>query len=259
MPLQEQFEKHGTWLFKNRGVLPLIILLIGMALYIRTKIYSETYFLNNTPYRFYYETFCLLISLFGFGIRVYTVGHTPANTSGRNTNNQVAETLNTTGVYSVVRHPLYLGNFFMWLGPALMTTNCWFIISFCLAYWIYYERIMFAEEQFLRRKFGEAYLLWAAKVPAFIPDFKKFIKPAIPFSWKKVLENEKSGLAATFIIFCAFDVTGNLIQHTTHYNYPVIILCILTLLLYVILKYLKKHPNLLHKYGRRSSSLPEVS
>jgi len=102
-----------------------------------------------------------LISLCGLAIRVYTVGHTPANTSGRNTAGQLAESLNTTGIYSLVRHPLYLGNFFMWLGVALLIANFWFVIAFVFAYWIYYERIMFAEEQFLRTKFGPTYVEWA--------------------------------------------------------------------------------------------------
>ena len=33
------------------------------------------------------------------------------NTSGRNTHDQVADSLNTSGIYSIVRHPLYVGNF----------------------------------------------------------------------------------------------------------------------------------------------------
>jgi hypothetical protein len=33
---------------------------------------------------------------------------------------------------------------------------------------------MFAEEQFLRKKFGALYTDWAAKTPAFIPSFAKF-------------------------------------------------------------------------------------
>ncbi len=99
-----------------------------------------------------------------------TVGFAPKNTSGRNTAaGQMADELNVTGIYSIVRHPLYVGNFFMWLGPVLFLRSVWFTIVFCLVYWLYYERIMFAEEQFLRRKFGDAYDKWSEKVKAFIP------------------------------------------------------------------------------------------
>ena len=250
MALQEEFEKQGVWLFRYRGVIPLVFLFIGAALFVRTEMYPEIFFLKETPYEIYYEMFCLFISLFGLYIRIYTVGHTPVNTSGRNTEKQVADTLNTTGIYSIVRHPLYLGNFFMWLGPAFLTGNIWFVVAFCLFYWIYYERIMFAEEQFLRRSFGEIYTDWAKNVPAFIPSFKNFKKPGLPFSWKKVLKKEKNGLAAIFLIFAAFDITGELIHAETNYNYFLIVACVLTGLMYLVLKYLKYKTSILNEQGR---------
>ena len=112
MSLQKEFEKQGAWLFRYRGVLPLIILFAGTIIYLDTIIYPDNLFLAKLYDTNYFENICLLISLFGLFIRVYTVGHTPVNTSGRNVDSQVADTLNTTGSYSLVRHPLYLGNFF---------------------------------------------------------------------------------------------------------------------------------------------------
>ena len=251
MALQEELEAQGQWLFKYRGTLPLIILLIGTGLYVRTEIYPQTFILEGTPYEIYFETFCLFISLFGLAIRVYTVGHTPQNTSGRNTTEgQVAEVLNTTGIYSIVRHPLYLGNFFMWLGPAMITGQFWFIIAFCFFYWIYYERIMFAEEQFLRRKFQTHYTNWAEKVPAFFPRFKNFVKPNVPFSWKKVLKKEKNGLLAVFLIFFFFDVIGDIIEHKPEKNYFLMAGLAISLVSYLILKYLKSRTTVLDEEGR---------
>jgi len=250
MALQEELEKQGIWLFRYRGTLPLFILVIGAFLYVRIKYIPGTFFLEETAWERPYEYVCLLVSLIGLGIRIYTVGHTPRNTSGRNVTEQIAETLNTTGIYSIVRHPLYLGNFFMWLGPGLLTGNFWFIVAFIFFYWIYYERIMFAEEQFLRRKFGTIYTDWAENVPAFIPRFKNFIKPEWPFSWKKVLKKEKNGLASVFVVFTVFNVAGELIQHKTDYNYFFIISCIICVVLYFILKYLKRRTAILDEEGR---------
>ena len=241
MALQEEFEKQGIWFFKHRSYLPLILLLIGFILYLRTEIKPGAFFLEETPYEFYYEAFCLFISLVGFSIRVYTVGHTPKNTSGRNTKEgQIADRLNTTGLYSIVRHPLYLGNFLMWIGLAMLTGNLWFIIVFCLLYWIYYERIMFAEEQFLRRKFGDRFLEWSKNVPAFIQKFKKFVKPDLPFNWKKVLKKEKNGLIALFFIFFVFDFSGEIVEKETHFNYFILIACILIGFGYIVLEFLQK-------------------
>ncbi len=58
----------------------------------------------------------MVISFFGLALRVIVVGHAPYGTSGRNTREQVADTLNTTGMYSIVRHPLYLANYLIILG-----------------------------------------------------------------------------------------------------------------------------------------------
>lgn len=251
MALQEEFEEQGIWLFKYRSFLPLVVLFIGTALYLRTEIYPETFILEETPYEIYYEMFALFISIIGLFIRVYTVGHTPKNTSGRNTKaGQVADSLNTSGIYSIVRHPLYLGNFLMWFGPAMVTGHFWFIVAFCFFYWVYYERIMFAEEQFLRRKFGLNYLEWSKNVPAFIPKFRNFRKSELPFSWKKVLKKEKNGLFALFLIFFAFDISGEIIENQTNYNYFLIAMCILTGLSYVVLKYLKKKTDVLNELNR---------
>lgn len=251
MALQEEMERQGNFLFKYRSYFPLLVLAIGIGLYLRTELYPETFLLKGTPYEIYYEMLALIISLAGLVVRVYTVGHTPKNTSGRNTKEgQVADTLNTTGIYSIVRHPLYVGNFLMWFGPAMLTGHFWFIVAFCLFYWVYYERIMFAEEQFLRRKFGETYLTWAEKVNAFIPDFRNFSKPNLPFSWKKVLKKEKNGLFALFLVFSVFDVTGEIIQQQSNYNYFLIAMCILTGISYGVLKYLKKKTTVLNELER---------
>jgi protein-S-isoprenylcysteine O-methyltransferase Ste14 len=251
MALKEEFEQQGNWLFRYRGVLPIIILFIGAYLYLQTEIHPEIFVLEGTPYEVYYEMACLLISLLGLSIRIYTVGYTPANTSGRNAAaGQIADSLNTTGIYSVVRHPLYLGNFLMWLGICFLTGNLWFIVAFCLLYWVYYERIMFAEEQFLSGKFGMVYTEWASKTPAFLPNFKLFVKPSLSFSYKKVLKKEKNGLLALLLIFCIFDLSGEWIERQESYNHFLIVACLLSIFAYCVLKYLKKKTCVLNEAGR---------
>lgn len=250
MALQEDFELQGNWLFKYRGTLPIIILCAGILVYIYTLNTWGT-FLENTAHLWkYYEILCLMVSLTGVFIRAYTVGHTPVNTSGRNTQNQVADSLNQTGIYSVVRHPLYLGNFFMWFGISLLTCNFTFIAIFILVYWLYYERIMYAEEQFLRGKFGTVYARWANNTPAFFPNFKLFVKPSLPFSWKKVLKKEKNGVFALFLIFTIFDSIGVWLKADSHSNYFLIFITILSGIAYCILKYLKKRTSVLNETGR---------
>lgn len=250
MALQEDFELQGNWLFKYRSILPIVILCAGILVYIYTIGTRGALSSGIIPYWKYYETLCLTIGLAGVFIRGYTVGHTPANTSGRNTQNQIADSLNRTGIYSIVRHPLYLGNFLMWLGISLLTCNAGFIAIFILIYWLYYERIMYAEEQFLREKFGTAYTQWADKTPAFLPNFKLFVKPSLPFSWKKVLKKEKNGIFALFLIFTVFDCIRFWLQGNTPCNYFLIAMSAISGMAYCILKYLKKRTQVLNEEGR---------
>ena len=56
------------------------------------------------------------IGLAGLAVRAVAVAYAPDGTSSRDTHRMRAPSLNTTGLYSVVRNPLYLGNGLMWLG-----------------------------------------------------------------------------------------------------------------------------------------------
>ena len=250
MALLEDFESKGNWLFRYRSFLPLSILGIGLLVHFFTIRDSGSTFYTILPYRTAYEYVCLAISLTGLFVRVCTVGYTPVGTSGRNTRKQVADSLNTTGIYSLVRHPLYLGNFLMWLGICLLTCDLGFILIFMLIYWLYYERIMYAEEQFLRRRFGAPYLTWAMHTPPFLPRFTAFAPPALPFSWKKVLKKEKNGIFALLLIFALFDGLRAWIQGDMHFNYLLTALAISSGIAYLILKYIKRHTQWLNEEGR---------
>ncbi len=57
-----------------------------------------------------YEFMCFTVSLKGIMVRIMAIGYIPKGASGRNTR-QKADDLNTTGMYSVARNPLYSGNY----------------------------------------------------------------------------------------------------------------------------------------------------
>ena len=239
MALQEDMRQQGNWLFKYRSYLPLFILVIGLALYILKELNLNFILGQETTYEFIYNFICLGIGLLGLYIRFHVVGYAAENTSGKNTAEQKADTVNSTGFYSIVRHPLYLGNFLMWLSAALLIANIWFILVFCLVYWVYYERIMYAEEAYLREKFGENYLNWANTVPAFFPRCKNYRKPSLPFNWMKAIKSEKNSFAALTLIFCLFDIIGQIITQRYNFNYVFIGLSVFSLLMYVVIKILK--------------------
>lgn len=203
MALVHEFENSGNWLFRRRSWLPLFLVFAGLAVMYFGK--SQKIAFNPAI-----ELLFLVISLFGETVRIVAVGFAAKNTSGRNTvQGQIADDLNTTGIYSLMRHPIYFGNFFMWLGPALFIRSWQFVMFFFLLYWLYYERIMFAEEQFLRRKFGEKYDNWSERVRAVIPRFNGFIPPSRPFALRDVLKREYNSFVNIFLIFLVLDIARN--------------------------------------------------
>lgn len=203
MALVHSFEKNGNTLFKYRGQIPVVLFLLSIpAIY-----FTDYQFIDSCEHLdLILLITCAVFSFAGQVIRAIAIGTSNKHTSGRNTKEQVAEALNTKGIYSTVRHPLYLGNYFMWIGIVMFTYNIWFILAVSLLFWLYYERIMFAEERFLERKFGQDYVDWSMKVPPFWPSMKNHIKTEIPFSMKTILRREYSGITATIIgfVFVAF-------------------------------------------------------
>ena len=160
MPLQEEFESLGNRFFRWRSYLPLFLGVLFIAALLSYR-HPEA---APHPGRAW-QMGCLLLSGLGLTLRCYTVGFAPRGTSGRNTRGQVAEVLNTSGMYSLVRNPLYLGNFLMWLGLALFIQVWWCTLIVVLCFTLFYERIIFAEEKYLREKFGAAFVTGPKRLP----------------------------------------------------------------------------------------------
>ncbi|MFN8164971.1 MAG: isoprenylcysteine carboxylmethyltransferase family protein [Bacteroidia bacterium] len=246
MALINSLEKDGNWLFKHRGQLPVVLFLLAIP-----AVFVTDYSNMSPGYTRCINYSAYVLSFLGFWVRSYTIGTTPRGTSGRNTEEQVAEQLNSSGIYSTVRHPLYLGNYLMWIGIVLFTKSISFTIIVSLMYWLYYERIMFAEERFLERKFGKAYLDWSDKVPAFIPRLSSFRKSSIPFSLKSVLRREYSGVLATVIgfVFVEFLITYK-IWRVYFVTRNWLILLAVTAVITLVLRSLKHYTSLLKEEGR---------
>jgi protein-S-isoprenylcysteine O-methyltransferase Ste14 len=245
MALVHEFENSGNWLFKRRSWLPVFMVVAGIIVMYLGNRQAILFDMRD-------ELIFLGVSLFGEIIRIMTVGFAPKNTSGRNTAlGQVADELNVTGVYSLLRHPLYLGNFFMWLGPVLFLRSFCFDIIFGLMYWLYYERIMFAEEQFLRRKFGDIYDRWSERVGSFIPHSLKLIRPKLPFSVRNVLAREYNSFVNIFVIFAILDLFRNYFLSERIYLTPMwIYLGASAFVIWIVLRTIQKNTRWLEVEGR---------
>jgi protein-S-isoprenylcysteine O-methyltransferase Ste14 len=244
--LREEFEREGNWLFRWRSYLPLVLLVLVLVV-----MEDFTYLGNSVTQDIMWEVFCVLVSSVGLVIRAFTIGYAPRGTSGRNTAGQMAEVLNSTGIYSIVRHPLYLGNFVMWLGMSLFPHLWWFTVIYILAFWLYYERIMFAEEQFLRDKFGDQFLAWADKTPAFIPNLKLWRAADLHFSFRNVLRREYNGSFAMIVTFFVLEVRGDLaVEGRLQVETGWAVLVGISFLVWIVLRTLKRRTSILNVEGR---------
>jgi len=201
MTLYDIMVRDGARIFRWRSYLPLFF--IGPLL----LAFKEAAHMERVMGEFAEDLWvlmCFLLSLAGLALRAYTVGYVPSGTSGRNAKEQRATRLNTTGMYSVVRNPLYLGNFIILLGVVLSLKVWWLVLIVTMAFFVYMERIILTEEKFLTESFGEVYLAWCRKTPVIIPNLSLWKKPDMPFSLKTVLKREYQGFLG---IGTAFFVT----------------------------------------------------
>jgi len=245
--LRGELARQGNWLFKRRSYLPLLILPI-LLVALTDADWLER--IAGDAFEDGWEVFCFLVSLAGLAIRCITVGYAPAGTSGRNTNGQKARVLNITGMYSIIRHPLYLGNFLIGLGMVLFVGVWWFALIAILAFWLYYERIMAAEEEFLEGKFGDCYLHWAERIPAILPRISNWQRPDLPFSVRNALKREYSGFFLIIASFSLLDIGEDVSCGKCESNWIYGTIFLVGLAVYVTLRTLKKKTKILHVEGR---------
>ncbi len=182
---------QGNFLFRYRGILPVPIILGSILFY-----YFNTNLISDIQY-----IVCLTISLSGLLVRMLTIGFVYNKTSGKNTKKQIAEKLNTSGIYSLLRNPLYLANYLNWLGVVLLLSNELITLIVSSLFGILYYKIILVEENFLLQKFKEEYKSYCSNTPRILPSFKTWKKPINNFNLKKSLVNIKNGLLSISLLF----------------------------------------------------------
>tara|TARA_B100001250_G_scaffold202980_1_gene174062 strand:- start:30712 stop:31455 length:744 start_codon:yes stop_codon:yes gene_type:complete len=246
MTLVQSLVKQGNFFFRYRGQFPILLFILSVPF-----IYLTDYSNISEQIKSNVLLLAIVLSSLGFLIRFYTIGTTPLGTSGRNTKKQIADALNSTGIYSMVRHPLYLGNYIIWLGISISTFNIFFILIMSLLFWIYYERIMFAEEEFLKGKFSNTFIDWSNNIPAFIPSISSFKSSETSFSIVTVLRREYASVLSAVIGFVFVEFFRNYFSDNTWCVSALSQrILIITLVLVLLLRSLKHYTNLLQQKGR---------
>jgi protein-S-isoprenylcysteine O-methyltransferase Ste14 len=100
----------------------------------------------------------LVIAALGQAWRIYAAGVIYKN-----------KRLATTGAYSLVRHPLYLGNFLILAGFTLACAN-WAVVAVVAFFLLfYYPAAIRYEDHKLQGLFGEEWQAWGTRTPAMFP------------------------------------------------------------------------------------------
>lgn len=246
MVLSELFARSGNWLFRWRAIPPVLALLL-LVLHLE----NYHYLLGSKRADDLWQLGCVLVAALGLGVRAWVVGHTPKDTSGRNAREQRAARLNTTGLYSVVRHPLYVGNFLIYLGTVAFTHDLWPALVCVLAFWLYYERIMAAEEAFLRARFGAQFETWSRCTPAVFPNPRHWRAPDLPFSLRNVLRREYNNVFSVVLAMFLLDsASESAAQGRFALGHWWSLALAIGFLAWLVLRTLKRHTEVLRVAGR---------
>lgn len=200
---QQELARSGELLFRKRGKFLKWVVVIGVVVAYGTASLGpfSSVFLNRLWFGL-----ALSIAVAGAILRMITSGHAAPGTSGNSKQGAAAAELNTTGPYSLVRNPLYLGRILNFTGIAMLSGSWVYGALVFLISVLVYERISVYEEEFLREEFGEAHARWAREVPFLMPRLHGWVKPKYPFWPRRCLmrENKKVILLVTAMV--AFDL-----------------------------------------------------
>jgi protein-S-isoprenylcysteine O-methyltransferase Ste14 len=113
----------------------------------------------------------VLLVVLGLGLRAWAGG-----SAGRHTRRATIEApqLATGGPFAYVRNPIYLSSIILGLGMVGLLGDPWMFALYVLVFVFLYGAIVPAEEQFLRREFGEEYTRYCEHVPRLWPRLRRW-------------------------------------------------------------------------------------
>jgi len=100
----------------------------------------------------------LAMAVVGQVFRIYAAGYIFKN-----------KQLASTGPYSLVRHPLYLGNFIILIGFTIASANLYVAALVVLFFLIWYPAAIAYEDSKLENIFGDDWREWSKNIRAIIP------------------------------------------------------------------------------------------
>lgn len=97
-----------------------------------------------------------------------------------------------SGPYAFVRNPLYVGNFFLGLGVAVIVSNWIILVLFLAGFFGIYTGTIRGEEKHLREMFGKPYEDYCKNVPSFLPRLTPYAAPEKDsFLWSRIIKHHE--------------------------------------------------------------------
>jgi protein-S-isoprenylcysteine O-methyltransferase Ste14 len=136
------------------------------------------------------------VAIVGLVIRGYAAGHLRKH-----------QQLATSGPYAFTRNPLYLGSVLLAAGFSV-ASHSWISTLLLAAYLsIFYPVVIRREQSELKVHYGDAFVEYASRVPAFWPRLSPAMSSTERFSWPLYRQNREYeasiGLAVAMAILLA--------------------------------------------------------
>lgn len=157
-------ERAASWAFRSRGLVGAVL---GSA-FGTLAVFSPPLFSDAQWGRVPLEVIGWLIFFAGAGLRFWSTLYI----GGRKRLMVVSE-----GPYSICRNPLYVGTFLIALSVALILQSLTFMACVFVGGVFYALATVPAEERYLSRHLGDAYVRYCREVPRFIPRLANFATP----------------------------------------------------------------------------------
>lgn len=139
----------------------------------------------------------LILAAVGQALRAATIGLEYIVRGGRE-HKVYADNLVTGGVFAHCRNPLYVGNFLIIVGLAVASNSQVSFVVLIPLFAFAYAAIIAAEENYLEKKFGDAFKEYCSRVNRLLPNFRNFRNTiaGMTYNWRRLITAE---YGSTFI------------------------------------------------------------
>jgi protein-S-isoprenylcysteine O-methyltransferase Ste14 len=171
---QTSAARIGGVLFRNRSWLPVPFLLVALLVPAQATL------------RHWIAAAVLIV----IGEWIRLAGVAAAGTVTRRRSRDVQRLVNY-GIFGMMRNPLYVGNFLIWMGFVIASAVLWFLPLAILIFAIEYFYIVRYEEGVLESIFGAEYLAYKQRTPRWFPR-PPAVKETGPHDWGEAWRSEVS-------------------------------------------------------------------